>query len=69
MDYTTDTYEVDYHAGLMVITDKLNDTAYMVQLRNRSGRNVTLSQFKSCIRSHGINQACSTFIKLAANQA
>ena len=69
MDYTTDTYGVDYHAGLMVITDKLNDTAHMVQLYNRSGRNVTLSQFKSCIRSHGINHACSTFIKLAANQS
>ena len=69
MDYTTDTYEADYHAGLLVITDKLSDAAYMVQLRNRSGRNVTLSQFKSCIRSHGIDRACSTFINLAANQS
>tara|TARA_R110000764_G_scaffold185258_1_gene270686 strand:+ start:327 stop:536 length:210 start_codon:yes stop_codon:yes gene_type:complete len=67
IDRTTDTYDTDYHAGYLVITDKANGAEHCVQLRNNNGRNITQAQFKAGIASHGFDRACRTFIKLAAN--
>tara|TARA_R110002153_G_scaffold114677_1_gene257571 strand:+ start:446 stop:655 length:210 start_codon:yes stop_codon:yes gene_type:complete len=67
IDRITDTYDTDYHAGYLVITDKANGAEHCVQLRNNNGRNITQAQFKSSIASHGFDRACQTFIKLAAN--
>ena len=67
IDRITDTYDTDYHAGVLVITDNANGSEHCVQLRNDKGHNVTQAQFKSGIKSHGFDRACRTFIKLAAN--
>ena len=67
IDRITDTYDTDYHAGILVITDKANGSEHCVQLRNNKGRNITQAQFKSGIASHGFDRACQTFIKLAAS--
>lgn len=66
MDYETERFEVDYHAGWLVITDKGNNRSECVQLTNSKGRNITLSQFKGSVKSSGIDKACSVFLKLAA---
>ena len=66
MDYETERFEVDYHAGWLVITDKENKRSECIQLKNNNGRNITLSQFKSSVKSSGIDKACSVFLKLAA---
>ena len=66
MEYETERFEVDYHAGWLVITDKENKRNECVQLTNNKGRNITLSQFKSSVKSSGIDKACSVFLKLAA---
>ena len=66
MEYETDRYEVDYHAGWLVITDKENSRNECVKLTNNKGRNITLSQFKSSVKTGGIDKACTVFLKLAA---
>ena len=66
MDYNSEIYEVDYHQGWLVITEKATNKNECVQLTNNNGRNITLSQFKSGIKSHGLDKACATFLKLAA---
>jgi len=68
MEYETERFEVDYHAGWLVITDKENKRNECIQLKNNNGRNITLSQFKSSVKSSGIDKACSVFLKLAATQ-
>ena len=66
MDYITEKFEVDYYKGWLVITDKSAMKNECVQLMNSKGRNITLNQFKNCIKTHGIDRACKTFLKLAA---
>ena len=66
MDYTSELYEVDYFKGWLVIKDKTTKANECVQLTNKNGRNITLSQFKSGIKSHGLDKTCATFVKLAA---
>jgi len=66
MEYETERFEVDYHAGWLVITDKENNRNECIQLKNNNGRNITMSQFKSSVKSSGIDKACSVFLKLAA---
>ena len=66
MEYETERFEVDYHAGWLVITDKENNRNECIQLKNNNGRNITISQFKSSVKSSGIDKACSVFFKLAA---
>ena len=66
MDYETELFEVDYHNGWLVITDKANNQNKCVQLTNQQGRNITFNQFKSSVKSHGIDKACAVFLKLAA---
>jgi hypothetical protein len=67
MNNITDTYDTDYHAGVLVITDKANGSEHCVQLRNNKGHNITQSQFKAGVKFYGFERACRTFIKLAAN--
>ena len=66
MDFTSELYEADYYNGWLVITDKTTKKNECVHLTNNNGRNITLAQFKSSIKSHGLNKACATFVKLAA---
>tara|TARA_R110000764_G_scaffold86846_1_gene167662 strand:- start:608 stop:817 length:210 start_codon:yes stop_codon:yes gene_type:complete len=67
IDRITDTYDTDYHAGILVITDKANGSEHCVQLRNKNSRNITQAQFKASVKFYGFDRACQTFIKLAAN--
>jgi len=66
MDYESELFKVDYHNGWLVIKDKETNRQECVQLTNNKGRNITLNQFKSGIKSHGLNKTCETFLKLAA---
>ena len=67
MDYSSDSYEADYWQGVMVITDKSTGKCGSVSLRNANGRNVTLSQFKSCVKSHGVDRALRTYARLVTH--
>ena len=66
MDYESELFEVDYHNGWLVIMEKETSRQECVQLCNKNGRNITLTQFKSGLKSHGIDKTCRTFLKLAA---
>jgi hypothetical protein len=66
MNYESELFEIDYHNGWLVIKDKETNRQECVQLTNNKGRNITLNQFKSGIKSHGLNKTCKTFLKLAA---
>ena len=66
MDFESELFEVDYYKGTLVIREKETSRQECIQLCNKNGRNITLSQFKSGIKSHGIDKACRTFLKLAA---
>ena len=64
MDYESEQFEADYWQGVMVITDKATGQCGNVSLRDSNGRNVTLSQFKSCVNSHGVDKALQTYARL-----
>ena len=63
--WETETHEVDYHAGFLVIAESDTHKSFVVQLTDKSGRNVTRKQFTSAVTTHGIDRACSTFKRLA----
>lgn len=63
--WQTETHEVDYHAGFLVIAESDTQQSFVVQLTDNSGRNVTCVQFAEAASTHGIDRACSTFKKLA----
>jgi len=66
MYYTTENFEVDYYKGWLVIHDTATKQNECVQLKNDKGRNITLNQFKSGVKTHGVDRACRVFLKLAA---
>jgi len=66
LDQTSERYEAEYYKGWLVITDLTSGKAECVQLKSSEGRNITRSQFKSSLASHGFDKACQTFLKLAA---
>ena len=63
--WQTETHEVDYHAGFLVIAESDTQKSCVVQLTDNNGRNVTRKQFTDAASAHGIDRACSTFKKLA----
>ena len=63
--WETATHEVDYHAGFLVIAESDTQKSFVVQLTDKSGRNVTRNQFTSAVTTHGIDRACCTFKRLA----
>ena len=63
--WETETHEVDYHAGYLVIAESDTQKSFVVQLHDNNGRNVTRKQFTDAASTHGIDRACSTFKKLA----
>ena len=63
--WQTETHEVDYHAGFLVIAESDTQQSFVVQLTDSNGRNVTCTQFADAASTHGIDRACSTFKKLA----
>jgi len=63
--WQTETHEVDYHAGYLVIAESDTQQSFVVQLTDNNGRNVTRKQFTSAVTTHGIDRACSTFKRLA----
>jgi hypothetical protein len=67
MDYESDQYECDIWQGRVIITCKESKRCGIVSLLNSNGRNITLSQFKSCIKSHGVERTLSTFAKLVSD--
>jgi len=64
MDYESTQYECDIWQSRIVITCKESRKCGIVSLINSKGRNITLNQFKSCIKSHGIEKTLSVFAKL-----
>ena len=67
MDYTTDKFEVDYWQGVLELTDKETTETRVLKLY-KNNRLATLNEFKSGIKSHGLERACETFFKIAATQ-
>jgi len=67
MEYESMEYEGDYWQGAMVITDKVTGSCGSVCLVDHKGRNITLRDFKSCIKTHGLERALSTYAKLVDN--
>jgi len=67
MEYESDQYEGDYWQGVMVITDKATGQCGSVSLRDSNGRNVTLNQFKPCIKTHGVERTLSNFARLVTH--
>ena len=63
--WQTETHEVDYHAGFLVIAESDTQQSFVIQLTDNNGRNVTCKQFADAASTHGIDRACSTFKKLA----
>jgi len=63
--WQTETHEVDYHAGYLVIAESDTQQSFVIQLTDNNGRNVTCKQFADAASTHGIDRACSTFKKLA----
>lgn len=63
MQYNSQNYDADFWQGVLVITDKAQNELRKVTLRDASGRNVTLQQFKASIKSRGFDKACSVFFK------
>lgn len=63
--WQTETHEVDYHAGFLVIAESDTQQSFVVQLTDNNGRNVTCKQFADAASTHGIDRACSTFKRLA----
>jgi len=57
-------WEAEYHSPYLVLTNPEGESA-LVQIRE-GGRNVTLNQFRSSTKSHGIMRACQVFWKLRA---
>ena len=63
--WQTETHEVDYHAGYLVIAESDTQQSFVIQLTDNNGRNVTCKQFADAASTHGIDRACSTFKRLA----
>ena len=63
--WETETHEVDFYKGLLVIAEIETQQSFVVQLNDNRGRNITRKQFADCVNSHGIDRACGTFKKLA----
>ncbi len=63
--WQTETHEVDYHAGFLVIAESDTQKSFVVQLTDNNGCNVTCKQFADAASTHGIDRACSTFKRLA----
>jgi len=67
LDYTTDRFEVDYWQGVLVFTNKETTETKVLKLY-KNNRLATLNEFKSCIKSHGLDRACETFFRIATTQ-
>ena len=55
--WQTETHEVDYHAGYLVIAESDTQKSFVVQLTDNNGRNVTCKQFADAASTHGIDRA------------
>ena len=59
-------WEAEYFAPYLCITAPDGEPG-LVQIKDtKTGRNVTLAQFRSAVASHGVLRACQTFWKLRA---
>lgn len=58
-------FETDLLGGVLVITDKKTGTLHSISLRDDTGRNTTRQQFVSCVKSHGLDRACRTLMKIS----
>ncbi len=65
-EWKADNWEAEYFAPYLCITSPDGATG-LVQIKDtKTGRNVTLPQFRSAVASHGAARACATFWKLRA---
>lgn len=68
-DWITDAWDVCYHAGVLVLSRRRDPANQRkVQLFHHtaaSRRNVTLSQWQDCVRSHGVDRAAETFWRIS----
>ena len=65
-EWAENEWEAEFWAGHLVVTHPSGECAE-VGLRDAQGRNITLREFRSSVKSHGVTKACRTFWKLRAN--
>jgi len=63
-EWNSESHEGLHHAGHFVITEKATGRCGIVKLIDPRGRDITLVQFRDCVRTHGPARALATFAKL-----
>jgi hypothetical protein len=64
--WEADGWEADWWAGHLVITSPDGDCANVALRDTATGRDITLSQFRASVKTHGVRKACEVFWKLRA---
>lgn len=68
MFFESNAYTAEFHSGWLLITENASAEVYPVQLLDtKTGRNITRRQFVEAVKGFGLDKACQTFRKLAAN--
>lgn len=68
-EWTEDGWEAEYYAGWLILTTPTGEVGSVQITATASNRNVTLNQFRSAVKTHGVKRACETFWKLRAKEA
>lgn len=67
VDYwEADGWEADWFSPYLCLTSPAGEVATVGLKDTETGRNITLSQFRSSVKSHGVKKACEVFWKLRA---
>ena len=66
-EWQTETHEAIYHAGHLVITNKVENKCSIVRLHDMKGRDITLTQFRDGIKTSGLEKTMRAFSRLVAN--
>ena len=66
-DWDSPDFEGMHYTGHFVITEKASGRCGIVKLVDHRGRDITLAQFRDCVRSHGAARALATFARLVTN--
>lgn len=61
-------WEADYFAGHLILTNPQGDLAEVGLRDTATGRNITLRQWRSSVKTHGVTRSAETFWKLRASQ-
>lgn len=61
-------YMAEFYKGWLIITEKATNKPFLVQLMDSAtGRNITRKQFNDGVKMFGLDKACQSFKRLAAD--